>query len=74
PGQMEPFPVDRKKALAARDILETPKEAADRCRSGGVIPGHYKPAEAEKVFKCRKSDAPNPPEGMNREVKASQNL
>ena len=47
PDQMEPFPVDRKKALAARNILETPKEAADRCRSEGVIPGHYKPAEAE---------------------------
>ncbi|MGI9424103.1 MAG: Fe-S protein, partial [Hyphomicrobiaceae bacterium] len=36
-----PLPVDRKAALAAADLLETPDGAAQRVRRGGLTPAHY---------------------------------
>ena len=43
PDQPEPFPVDRKAALAAKDVLETPAEAKARKERGGPTPAHYIP-------------------------------
>ncbi len=43
PDQPDPFPVDRKAALAAKDLLETPAEARARKARGGPMPDHYKP-------------------------------
>jgi len=43
PDQPGAFPVNRKEALAAKDVLETPDEARARKAAGGPIPGHYFP-------------------------------
>ncbi|MGB0629648.1 MAG: Fe-S protein [Alphaproteobacteria bacterium] len=43
PDQPEPFPVDRKAALKAKDLLETPDQARARVAAGGQMPDHYKP-------------------------------
>ena len=43
PDLLEPFPVDRKAALAARDLLETPQQARERIARGGPTPAHYIP-------------------------------
>ena len=43
PDQPDPFPVDRKAALAAKKLLETPAEAKARKAKGGPMPDHYKP-------------------------------
>jgi hypothetical protein len=43
PDQPGAFPVDRKAALAAKLVLETPDEARARKAAGGPIPGHYFP-------------------------------
>ena len=40
------FPVDRKAALKARELLETPDEALARVAAGGPTPEHYKPTPA----------------------------
>ena len=37
------FSVDRKAALAAKDVLETPQEARIRSQGGGAKPAHYVP-------------------------------
>jgi hypothetical protein len=42
--------VDRKAAMAAKDLLEAPDEARRRLREGGATPAHYvatPPAGAE---------------------------
>ena len=44
PDQPGAFPVDRKAALAAKSVLETPDEARARKAAGGPIPGHYFPS------------------------------
>ena len=49
PDHLDPFPVDRKQALAAKKKLETPKEALARYQSGKAALEHYKPTQAEKV-------------------------
>ncbi len=43
PDLLEPVPVDRKAALAAKDLLETPKQARLRLHQGGPMPAHYAP-------------------------------
>lgn len=43
PDTPEPVPVDRKAALAARELLETPDEARARAAAGGPAPDHYIP-------------------------------
>ena len=43
PDQPGTFPVKRKEALAAKDVLETPAEARARVAAGGAAPAHYAP-------------------------------
>jgi reductive dehalogenase len=43
PNDPAPYPVDRKAALAAKDLLETPDEARARHAHGGPMPAHYVP-------------------------------
>ncbi len=37
------FPPNRKEAIAAGALLETPEEARTRIKAGGAKPGHYVP-------------------------------
>jgi len=43
PNDSAPHPVDRKAAMAAKDLLETPVQALVRRASGGAKPAHYTP-------------------------------
>ena len=43
PDQPDTFPVDRKAALAAKALVETPAEARARVSAGGPTPAHYIP-------------------------------
>jgi len=43
PNSAEPVMVDRKAALKAKELLETPEEALARIASGGAKPTHYIP-------------------------------
>lgn len=38
-----PWPPNRKQAIAAGDLLETPAEALERIKAGGAKPAHYVP-------------------------------
>jgi len=42
PGSLEPFPVDRKSAVAMSEQIETPEQAKERRRLGKPMPAHYK--------------------------------
>jgi hypothetical protein len=42
PNDLHPQPVDRKAALAAGAVLETPAEAQARYAGGGAAPTHYR--------------------------------
>jgi len=46
PNATEPFNVDRKAALKAKELLETPEDALNRAENGGIIPKHYIPTPA----------------------------
>ncbi len=48
PDYREPFRIDRKAALAAADVLETPEQARERVRRGGPKPAHYTPTPPAK--------------------------
>lgn len=41
PDEAGPVPVDRKAALAAAAVIETPDQARARLAAGGTIPAHY---------------------------------
>lgn len=43
PDASEAVPVNRKAAMAAKDLLETPEQAKARAESGGPMPAHYVP-------------------------------
>jgi ferredoxin len=43
PDHVDPFPVNRKEALAATTVLETPAQARTRKLRGGRVPIHYRP-------------------------------
>jgi hypothetical protein len=43
PNAAEPWPVDRKAALAAASALETPAEARARAAAGGPMLAQYRP-------------------------------
>jgi ferredoxin len=43
PNDPAPYPVDRKAAMAAKDLLETPDKARTRHARGGPRPAHYVP-------------------------------
>ena len=45
PDSGEPVMVDRKAALKAKDLLETPEEAKARAAAGKPKPAHYNPVE-----------------------------
>ena len=49
PNHLEPYPVDRKQALAAKEKLETPKAARTRYQAGKAAPAHYIPPQVEQV-------------------------
>ena len=57
PNDPAPHPVDRKAALAAKDVLETPDAAQARHARGGAKPPHY---------------VPTPPVGVAAEAKAAK--
>jgi reductive dehalogenase len=43
PNDQRPHPVDRKAAMAAKDLLETPAQALARKAAAGPTPAHYRP-------------------------------
>jgi hypothetical protein len=43
PNELGPVEVDRKAAMAAVDLLETPSQAQRRLATGGAAPLHYVP-------------------------------
>lgn len=43
PNEAGPVEVDRKAAMAAVDLLETPSQAQRRSAAGGAAPPHYAP-------------------------------
>jgi reductive dehalogenase len=49
PNDPAPYPVDRKAALAAKDVLETPDEARARHARGSPKPAHYMPTPPVSV-------------------------
>jgi hypothetical protein len=49
PNDPAPYPVDRKAALAAKDVLETPDEARARHARGGPRSAHYIPTPPVKA-------------------------
>jgi reductive dehalogenase len=56
PDAPGPIPVDRKAALAAKALLETPTEARARKGRGGATPAHYiptPPAAAESAVRTK---------------------
>jgi len=57
PNDPAPHVVDRKAAMAARDLLESPDQAHARRARGGARPAHY---------------APTPPVAVAAEVRAAK--
>lgn len=58
PNDPKPYPVDRKAAMAAKDVLETVAEASIRHARGGPVPAHYvptPPAGADATARAAKS-------------------
>ena len=53
PGEPGPVEVDRKAALAAAALLETPAQARARAAAGGAMPLHYVPAPAAGRVRVR---------------------
>ncbi|MGA7973567.1 MAG: reductive dehalogenase domain-containing protein, partial [Pseudolabrys sp.] len=49
PNDPAPSPVDRKAAMAAKELLETPAEARARHTRGGPRPAHYVPTPAMEL-------------------------
>jgi len=46
PDHLDPFPVDRKAALAMAERLERPADTLNRRRTGGAAPLHNRPPAA----------------------------
>jgi hypothetical protein len=57
PNAVEPFMVDRKTALKAKDLLETPLEALARVAIGGAKPKHYIPTPPLDVLGVQSAEA-----------------
>jgi hypothetical protein len=49
PNDPAPHIVDRKAAMAAKDLLETPDQARRRKAAGGVRPPHYLPTPPVEI-------------------------
>ncbi len=60
PENEAPEPVDRKAAMAAADLLETPKEAVKRHKDGGPPPAHYQVDECRKIAASTEKAAKSP--------------
>ena len=60
PNDPSPHSVDRKAAMAAKALLETPEQAYERHRKGEPAPAHYKPAPARKLESADGSAARSP--------------
>jgi ferredoxin len=56
PNALEPFMVDRKAALKAKELLETPLEALARVAIGGAKPKHYIPTPPLDVLGSQSSE------------------
>ena len=57
PGNlMDPLPVDRKEALKAKALLETPEEAKARLAAGKPKPAHYNPTPALAEVEGQRTD------------------
>jgi reductive dehalogenase len=59
PDERAPVEVDRKAAMAAVALLETPDEAKKRIAAGGVTPSHYRPTPPIGTPLDTKVAAPN---------------
>jgi reductive dehalogenase len=59
PDERAPVEVDRKAAMAAVALLETPDEAKKRIAAGGVTPSHYRPTPPIGTPPDTKVAAPN---------------
>ena len=46
PVEPDPVMVDRKEAMAAAALLDSPEEALARRKNGGGVPAHYLPTPA----------------------------
>lgn len=60
PDAADPRPLDRKAGLAAKDLLETPAQAATRKAKGGPVPAHYIPTPPEGDGKDAGNASENP--------------
>ncbi len=58
PDEQGPVPVDRKAAMAAGALLETPEAARRRAAEGGEPPVHYRPAPARGAVGAESSVIP----------------
>jgi len=58
PGSVE---VDRKAALAAASLIETPEQARARVAAGGAVPSHYIPTPAAGAGKTSSGQAAESP-------------
>ena len=60
PDAPGPMPVDRKAAMAAKDLLETPEEARARLARHGAKPAHYEPTPPLGTDEGGREINPNP--------------
>lgn len=58
PDEQGPVPVDRKAAVAAAALLETPGTARERAAAGGAVPVHYLPTPPRNTSDPESGDAP----------------
>jgi len=60
PNDPVPHVVDRKAAMAAKDLLETPAAARARKARGGPAPAHYRPTPAVEIADAEAPAAKSP--------------
>lgn len=70
PDTPEPVPVDRKAAMAAKELLETPAGAKARVAAGGAAPEHYTPTPPLGAGPAKEL-AKNPYAATYKDVKAA---
>jgi ferredoxin len=60
PDEIGPVAVDRKAAMAAVNLLETPSQARERAATGGAVPRHYIPTPPLNVAGKKNAAVSNP--------------
>ncbi len=60
PNELEPVAIDRKAAMAAVNLLETPSQARKRIAAAGVAPSHYAPTPPLNLTVETKATVSNP--------------